>query len=250
MFASERNGEYQIGQNHMFCCGRRHKTADEAVGVIYAPGGGGLETSWQVASATNPNEVNEVIQQVTDRPGWTPGYRLTTFASNWTWGNDTVIQQISDLYAYSQSHHAFSSTKVHLLGVSMGTTCVLNWAKDNPTKVASIACLLPAVDIQDIEDHNRATAIPIPAPSTAYGNSRPPDNRTPARNGSSYLSIPVKLWYSTNDSICIPSAVTTFAAASGAELVSIGNQSGGAIAGHGLNQGFDTGSVIDYFDQH
>lgn len=251
MRATRLSGAYEVGQSHMALRGRKDKGSGTAVGAIYAAGGGGTETSWQGGTATNPNEAGQAIESACDRPNWQPGYRVVTFAPEWTWGNDTAITRISDLWTYAQANHGFSASKVHLFGVSMGGPCVLNWAKANPTKVASIALCLPAVDIQDIEDNGRATTISVPAPSTAFGNARPDNAHTPARNAASFSGMPMKIWYSTNDTVCVPSTVTTFAAGCGATLQSLGDQLPAiAPVGHGLSSGFDVASVAAFFDAH
>lgn len=251
MLSSYHINDYQSGQGHVFGCGGPDKLAAKKPGIIYAPGGGGLATSWQTGTATNPNIVNKVIRVSCERPIGVSRFRFVSFASEWTWGNQTSVDRISDLYAYANVHHSFSAAKVHLLGVSMGAACVLNWAKANLAKVASIALLIPAVDVQDIDDNNRATAYGLPAPSTAYGDVRPPDADTPARHAGIYQGIPIKIWYSTNDTIVIPEIVQTFASQSGATLISLGSLPPDlGIPGHGLSNQFNPESVPSFFETY
>lgn len=242
---------YLSGQSHTLAAGRKDLGA-AAVGAIYAPGGNGADTSWQTAgTATNPQETYSLIANVCDRANWQPGYRIASFATEWTWGNDSSVNRIQQLYTYAQSNHGFSGTKVHLVGVSMGATCVLNWALVHPTKVASLSLILPCVDIQDIEDNARATEWGIPQPSTAYGDVRPPDDHNPADNAASYASMPVRIWYSTNDEISMPATITAFAAGSGADLISMGDQPPHlGIPGHSLDSGFTARTVREFMDLH
>lgn len=253
MWATLYSDAYLSGQQHVFGAPRKLLGNGTAVGTIYAAGGGGTATSWQTSgTATNPQETNELVEAVVDRtPGWDPAYRMCSFATDWTWGNDTAIDRIQNLYTYAQANHGYSNLKVHLIAVSMGCTCVLNWAYTYPNRVASISILLPAVDIRDIEANGRATAVNIPAPSTAFGDVDPPVDHNPASHPGAYKDMPVKIWYSTNDTICVPDTVTAFGAACGAEMVSLGDQPPQiGIPGHSLNAGFDPISVREWLDEN
>lgn len=134
------------------------------------------------------------------------------------WGNSTIRTNMSTLRTNLQSG-TFASGKVHLLGFSAGGTACLNWAKANPTLVQSICLVIPAVDIQDIYDNNRSGF--QASISAAYGG-RPADADNPADNAASFVDFPIRIYYSTNDTICIASTITTFATATGAELISMG----------------------------
>lgn len=66
------------------------------------------------------------------------------------------------------------TTKVHLLGISMGCLLAIQWAGANPDKVASIQGIIPATSIQRIYETNPgglsagvATAWGVAAPRTA-----------------------------------------------------------------------------------
>ncbi len=211
--------------------------------MVYLPGGGGVETSWQGGTDTNPSETGDVLRDCTDR--LTYHRRVVTLPTDWTWGDDEMITRIDDMFTYAEANYGFDPP-YHLIAVSMGTCCAFNWAVNNLDKVQSISCMLPAVDLQDIED----TVIPvypaIVAPSVAYGTSSIPSDHDPSDYAASLSDVPIKLWYSTNDTVVHPATVTAFAAASGATLQSIGNQSGGFLVGHGLDSGFVYSQVADW----
>lgn len=134
------------------------------------------------------------------------------------WGNSTIRTNMSTLKTNAQVS-LFASGKVHLMGISAGATCALNWAKANPTLVQSILLIVPAVDIQDIYDNwpgGLQDSI-----SSAYGG-RPSDANNPADNTASFTSFPIQIYYSTTDTVCTPATITAFASGTGAELVSMG----------------------------
>jgi pimeloyl-ACP methyl ester carboxylesterase len=70
------------------------------------------------------------------------------------WGNATSASRISALLTYLGAQTGCSTAKVHLIGTSMGTSNALPWAIANPSKVASINCVIPAVSIQSLYAQN------------------------------------------------------------------------------------------------
>ncbi len=217
--------------------------------VVFLAGGGGLETSWQGGSDTNPSEVGDALRDCAER--YVYRHRIITLPTNWTWGDDEMITRIDDALTYAEAQYGFNPP-YHFVGVSMGTPCAMNWAVNNLDKVRSIACMLPAVNIQEIVDDNLANTGAVAPPNvyppnhgTAYG-VRPPDSHNPASYAADLSGIPIKLWYSNNDTICLPAEVVSFAADSGAETVNIGNQTVFGIPGHGLDTGFTSTDVATF----
>ncbi len=212
--------------------------------AIYFAGGNGDELSWYGGGTdTNPNEVNQVVLDCVDRLVYRR--RIVSLPTDWTWGDDEMITRVDDMLAYAEANYRFAPP-YHLVTVSMGACCAFNWAINNLDRVRSIACMLPAVDLQDIED----TVVPVypavVAPSVAYGTSSIPSDHDPSDYAADLSGVPIKLWYSTNDTVVHPATVTAFAAASGATLQSIGNQSGGFLVGHGLNTGLTYSQIGDW----
>lgn len=247
-------GQYAATLSHMFAASRLdHPAQTKVQGIIYAPGGNGNETSWQAGGTnTNPGPAGLALQQAVELTRWGKlGRRMVTFASEWLWGNGAVVIRIHALYNYARLGYGFDR-KVHLFGVSMGAACVLNYARQKPKNVASIAIAAPVTDLQDIEDNGRATTYGLPAPSTAFSGARPPDLWNPisqARLGK-FEGVPIKAWYSNNDTICTKAASEAFIEESGAEGVNIGDQTGSPIVGHGLSSGFDPAEVAAFFAAH
>jgi hypothetical protein len=85
------------------------------------------------------------------------------------------------------------------------------------------------VDPQDIDTNNRGG---FSASIQAAWGGAVPDASCPAKNTASFTGFPIKVWYTSDDPVCIPSVVTTFASAVGATTVNLG------AVGH-------TGTTID-----
>lgn len=157
--------------------------------------------------------LNGEIRDITDR-----NIPVVTMGTLATWGNSAVRADMATLKTTAQTSF-FGSGKVHLLGVSAGGLCALNFAKNNPTLVQSLSLLIPVIDPQAVYDGNLGGF--QASISTAYGG-RPANADTPSQNAASFIGIPTKIWYSTSDTITSSSITTTFAAAAGATAVSMG----------------------------
>ncbi len=187
---------------YTFGYGRHDTLAGTQRGIILVPGGGGTEISWQIGSATQPNIISALMARLCDGHG----RRFISIASDWTWGNSVVVDRIGDAIELANAWHSFAD-KVHLIGVSMGGCCVLNYALRHPEKVASVSMVIPVVDQQDIYDNGRVTPYSLPEPSTAFDDERPPNSWTPARNAAGLRRIPGAAWYSDNDSVCVKETI-------------------------------------------
>ncbi len=217
--------------------------------AVYLPGGGGLETSWQGGTDTNPLEVNEVVRDCVDRG--IRRHRLVTIPTDWTWGDAEMNTRIDDMLTYAEANYGFSPP-YHLIGVSMGTLCALNWAVRNLDLVASLSLMLGVVNPQGMTDGRLTGGTghpnlepPVVDPTVAYAGAVP-DAYNPLDRAAEYAGVPIKMWQSNNDSVAYLSEATAFAAINGATIVNIGNQSGGAIFGHGLDSGFTFSQVGDW----
>lgn len=217
---------------YMMGWGKNDKQNGEAVGILMIPGLLGTETSWQAGTASTVGVFVKVAHSLCD----TYNNRFITFATGSTWGNDTMVTRTGDAWTTAQGY-GFDTATVHLVGFSAGCTAALRWAKNNLGNVASISLVLPAVDIQDIDDNSLATpwGLPEPSDAAAFG-ARPSDAQNPADNAVAFSEVPIAIWYSTDDVICRPETVEAFAADSGAALYSLGDripyQTGFAIPGH------------------
>lgn len=136
------------------------------------------------------------------------------------WGNDSSVAKRPALRSFAEALWPDADHDLPLgWGTSMGGLLTLNIEKANPGTFAAIVMANPVLDPQDVYDANRGgfTA----SISTAHGG-RPTDARTPARNAAAFADVPILIFQSDDDPICLPSIAETFADDSGAELVSIG----------------------------
>lgn len=135
------------------------------------------------------------------------------FSGN-AWGNSTAQSNVSSMITWMQSMGA-KTGKVALVGVSMGTTTALNYAKANPSKVACVVSILPAVNVNDFAANNRdglASTVNAAYGGT-YNDSTMGATYNPYVYASTFPSVPVALYYSTADSVALPTYVTSFLSA-------------------------------------
>lgn len=155
----------------------------------------------------------------------------------YTWGNDLSQTRINDARTWMAAQGAFTD-KVILAAGSMGAAAACNFARTYPGFVHGLALFIPAVDVEAIRAGNRlGTAASIEAAYTnlaGWTAARPTHN--PIEYAATALStFPIRIWYSSDDPVCLPSEVEAFATAVGAELTSVG-ASGHDVAGIDLIQ--------------
>lgn len=129
-------------------------------------------------------------------------------------GNATAVARVGDAVTYAQGTLGWKAGTVLLVGASMGTFSVLNYAKANPSKVGAVVCVNSAIDLNDIVVNNRGGY--AATVNTAYGGTYNNGTQGPTCNPASYAasySTPTRLFYSSDDTIAIPSTITAFAAA-------------------------------------
>lgn len=142
-----------------------------------------------------------------------------------TWGNSASQTKMGDAKAYMQAAPVSAKAgPVLLYGGSMGTLTALNYTLANPSNVLAVAAILPAVSLQSLRDNAAYTASVEAAYGGNAGYLAALATHSPLVRAAEFasLGIPMKLWYSTDDTVVIPSTVTDFAAASGASLQSMG----------------------------
>lgn len=141
-----------------------------------------------------------------------------------TFGNPTAESRFGDAVTYIRAQRPCKQDKVIIVACSMGGIAACNWAVNNPSQVAAMAMIVPAIDLEDIHDNDRGGhAAGIEA---AYGGlaafQTSMVTRNPIDHADDLTGIPIKIWYSTNDGVCLPAITEAFATASGAELESLG----------------------------
>lgn len=234
---------YGANEGHVVLQSRTHRPNATVPGVVWCHGH---------TSATYPSTT---VQTQGPDAGTIP-YAL---AEKWplisadlggnVWGNDTAIARVGLSKTYLQGTAAYQPQAkaggVFLVGGSMGAAAALNWARQNLSSVKAIALLIPAVDVDDIHDNNRnGYAAEI---ETAYTNLAGWDAAVSTHNPVTYAAeltgIPIKVWYSSSDPICVPATASAFATASGATLRSLG------AVGH-TSATVDASEITDFFQAY
>lgn len=125
-----------------------------------------------------------------------------------TFGNDTGIQRVGQLLDY----YGVSST--YLLGASMGASVAINYAVRFPARVEAIACVIPALQFNNLDPGNPG----ITNLNLAYPPAYDPETDGPEHNPVQIADqlpsdMPVALWTSSNDPTTVPSTADEFVAA-------------------------------------
>lgn len=136
------------------------------------------------------------------------------FGGAYTFANDTNMSRItSAVSAIRAEYPNCRQDKVVLLGVSMGGGAAERWAQLNPTQVAGIVGHIPAYDLDDIYQNNRAGLRSLIG--TAWGVTYPtalPAGANYKNSAATVASIPHLLGYSSADTLILPATVTAYAA--------------------------------------
>lgn len=149
------------------------------------------------------------------------------------WGNATNTTRVGQLWTWAKANLGCATDKFIGYAASRGTPDILNYLQANPTQVAAVALENPAVNVDDIHDNNRASA---QASINAAHGGNDAAWETAKTTMDPYLNmaaiaatgVPIRMWTSTDDPICLPASATTFASTTGATEVSIG------AAGHSV----------------
>lgn len=136
------------------------------------------------------------------------------------WGNATSRSRISDALTWLRAQQGSTNPAV-LIGTSMGAAAALSWAYYNPSDVAAVIGLIPAIDLEAIRVANTGSL--RPSIDTAYAVSYPvalPAGANPASNTGTMNAVPQQFWYSTDDAVS--ANIVSYANAVGADLHSFG----------------------------
>jgi acetyl esterase/lipase len=227
------SGTYQTGESWVRLLSRLDGDSDIAgrVAVFHCHGRG-----WDTSEALQPHW-GVGLRTLVDA-----GYPVfsSDLGGTTTFGNATSVTRLEQLIAHARATYGVHATKVILSGTSMGAMTAMVWARANLTQVKAACLFIPAVSAQAIYSRNSFIASEIDAAyggAAAWATARP--NRDPLAFASELTSIPIKLWYSTNDPTILTSDVTDFAALSGAEVESMG------AGGHSLT-GLNVQSVLSF----
>lgn len=236
-------GVYRASERHFAVYPRKYRWDNSRYGVVFSH-----PVAQDATVTTGNNGGHPVIDALCDA-----GYPVlvTDLAGTSHWGNDAAFgaqgaganqpSAMTDTVSFLFANMKVKPSQFFVYGVSMGTL-VLNWIKNNLSQVKGAAFTIPAVDPVDIHDNNRggyAVAIETAHGGAAAWTAAAPTH-SPLQAGPQFLSMPMQLFVSDDDPICVPSQAQAFAAASGARYTSLG------AVGHtpSVNPAF----VVGFFD--
>lgn len=186
-------------------------------------------------------------------PADTTGTTIT--GGPYNWGNANAISRMTDAYNYllSAAGGGAKSGTVGLFGGSMGAAVTLNWAAQNPTFVACLGLVIPAMNINDIYQGDRGNVGLRATIGGAYGVTYPTALPNIATNSpydsdpTRWTGFPIKLWTGDVDPLAVPtSEAQTWAAAVNAAGGNVIVQSMGATVGH-TTSATPTDDVVAFF---
>lgn len=241
-------GQYAAGEIHTIAHHRLDPlTPNAKSGVVIAHGllgNGNLTLTEEYVKTLNDQQIPMIA---------------TDLGGPINWGNEDCVARMDDTISYFNSVAGAKSDNVMFLGASMGAASILNWVRNwqntaagsgndfaNVPKVAAIGLLAPALNMEDIYDNDRGgLAGSIDSAYSGYtgGWATQAATANSANYAANFSGIPIRIWYSTDDPICLASEMTAFAAASGATLTSVGAQ------GHAVT-GMDNDDLAAWFAQY
>lgn len=190
---------------------------------------------------------------------------LSQTTTQGTFGNDTARTRVGQLKTFIQgatSPLVAASGKVHILGASGGATAAINYARANPTLVASMYLVAPGVDMLAFYNDaarvaaagitqaelNKAYNAGIDDGGTAYLAAMPSHDPSASGNQAALAGIPMRLVYSTNDTVVPQASVTAYAALVNAAGGTATTASEGAV-GHSA-AGIDRADLVSFFQRN
>jgi pimeloyl-ACP methyl ester carboxylesterase len=155
--------------------------------------------------------------------------------SSGTWGNDTALSRIAEVRTYAAASWDADLTRMAFIGDSAGAMDALNYHWRNPSLVAATVARIPVVAADLLHDRNALLGGLI---DTAYTDGAGWDaakaNRDPSATAPAALieavADNVRVYYSTDDTIVLPSDITAFVNLTGVRAIPIG------AVGHTFNQ--------------
>lgn len=133
-------------------------------------------------------------------------------------GNATALANIDKAWTLLKGTFGAKTDKVILIGGSRGFCDADNWMRANLSSVACCVGMWPGTDMNDLHDNNRggATALIETAYTNLAGWNAAKATKDPVTNAASVAAVPGKIYYATDDNVCLPATAAAYAAAAGA----------------------------------
>jgi hypothetical protein len=201
-------GQYVASETHRACWHRLSKTGARL--LVFVPG------SHSTADSTFNSDRADM--EALARAGYVVAIGdISQTLTQGTFGNSTSQSRIASLRTFMQGTSSplrAAAGKMHMVAGSGGVAAMLNYARANPTNVASMVGLLPLLDLQDLYENRTDATVTQAEINAAYGGnvtaSYATHNPSASGNQAALAGIPLKLYYSTNDSYIPVATVTTY----------------------------------------
>lgn len=217
---------------------RRIYRARSKRGLFALYGSTGLKDSWFA--------LDQVLGYFT--PAVNAGHPVASMDMGTKWANSSFHTDMASLRTAAEADY-FAPFDAHAIGVSMGGLSVCMDAINNPDKIRSLQLVIPAIDPLDVYTNDRAG---FAAEVSAAHGGAPPDsaNASTEENMAALAAFPIKVYYSTNDTVTPLSVTQAFidgvtAAGGDIEGVSLG------AAGHSfLADNFTGAAIAEFIAEH
>jgi pimeloyl-ACP methyl ester carboxylesterase len=230
--AAVRQGSYATGENHVELVPRDYKRDNTKPAVLFLHPHGADAFHLCAPSGSNNAATCKLMNAVAEvLPVFCADLGTSTAGTTQkdSYGNTNQQARIGDVRTFAQGATGGAKTgKVVLVGVSMGWLMAVNYARNNPTNVAGMVGLIPASDLDDIRNNDRASLrsdIDL-AEGVTYPAALPTGANPATASYSGITMPPSTVWYATDDTTVIPSTVTTLAGIIGSTTHSITNGGG------------------------
>ena len=211
-------GEYVAGENHYLVQRRRGPGDAQKPPLIFCHQH--QASAVAVAAATYYQTLLRALAE---------DFTVVACDLGWTgsgcdvWGNPTHVARIGQARTFLSGRG--STGNVTLVATSMGNLGAMNYAKANPSVVAALAGIVPALSLASLKTVNSgAYAACI---DSAYGGTYSDASNGPTSSPYVYRAsypiaqVPTAIWTTPDDAICLPAWSTSFAAATGCKNYSL-----------------------------
>lgn len=138
------------------------------------------------------------------------------------WGNDAALARLDQAIAWSSATlGAKAPAKVGIIGSSMGSLMAMRYARANPSSIAFLILITPLVNMDDFVGNNRggyqSSVYSAYGGSTAYNAAAATID--PSQYPTALTGIPIRLYYSEDDTLALPTLIDPFISAVGGSAI-------------------------------
>lgn len=215
--------------------GYRRDNTKRGVVILRGAASGATDPNTGFLTGASQTDLARIALAITslDLPMISPQMGVSGSASQDNFTNSTALNIVTDAVTYLTGTMGAKTDKVLMVAHSMGAGQAMAYARANPSKVSAMIVLQPLSDIQDVVSNDRggfAASINVRF-SGGYSDATYGSVSNPALFGASLAGIPIQFWYSTDDTIVIPSTVTALMSLIGSSAVTGGTGTGGHTGG-------------------